>query len=45
MLTDGGKCSVYGKHPANCQHWRCDTDTTFRKRHPEVDALLKSVGL
>lgn len=45
MLADAGQCRIYGKHPANCQHWRCDTDKVFRARHPDVDALLKAKGL
>ena len=45
QLTATGACAVYGAHPANCKHWRCDTDAKFRTQHPEVDALLKSKGL
>ena len=45
MLTNAGKCAIYGEHPKNCQMWRCDTDKVFRAQHPEVDAMLTSKGL
>lgn len=35
-LLPGGKCGIYETRPAGCRTFRCDTDTEFLRRHPEV---------
>lgn len=45
-LLEGGRCTAYGTQEQRvCKAWRCDSDTVFRRLHPQVDELLTSRGL